>query len=426
MDKFTTGTVLIVDDVELLVIGSVTYRPKEPPHHEWIEYRLLSTEKKEYWLSIDEYNEEYSVSWPTELHNGQVDHKWHKVDEGIEIVVETKGDVDAYLGEEAEYIEYEDITEEEILSVEIWRCGTEVSKGYYLDSDEIIKNGYKGIRSREKFYNKEGITLRTIAQYFLAFLITMLFFDPYLLYSVIDLGDETYEVLSSISTTVEANAVRSANDHFKNSNDYKYLTSISGNQNQKADVYQALISDQSPKIEKLQALEKNLKEANQLTAKQANIKTDVVIDYLVKDLIITLNATGNELLKPEVVTANKDENGLTVGLLTGREYCLFYHPEDESNKVYVQVSRREFNYSTDVKPYHASRSTHNWYLAHYFSTAFQSDAVRLSSVPSAYNLYNGPIVKDLGNGYYDVYSSDIRQSSIMNRDSSSGGINKGK
>ena len=60
---------------------------------------------------------------------------YHKVDEGREIVRQYSGNVDVDLGEAALFSEYEDPTEERIISVETWSDGTEWSTGHYLDED---------------------------------------------------------------------------------------------------------------------------------------------------------------------------------------------------------------------------------------------------------------------------------------------------
>ncbi|HBR04691.1 MAG TPA: DUF4178 domain-containing protein, partial [Lachnospiraceae bacterium] len=43
-----------------------------------------------------------------------------------------------------------------------------------------------------------------------------------------------------------------------------------------------------------------------------------------------------------------------------------------------------------------------------------------------YTSYSGDTVHNIGNGYFDSYSSSVRQSSINSRNSSSGGVSSGK
>ena len=56
-------------------------------------------------------------------------------------VVSVMGNVDVVVGDEVSFEEYEDRTEEKIISVEHWDDGTEYSSGYYLDSWEFGREG---------------------------------------------------------------------------------------------------------------------------------------------------------------------------------------------------------------------------------------------------------------------------------------------
>ena len=121
------------------------------------------------------------------------------------------------------------------------------------------------------------------------------------------------------------------------------------------------------------------------------------------------------------VTQEDDMADATIAIVTDKEYCLIYHPEDDASLVYVQISNRKYNYASDNSPYKSSSSTTRWYRSHYYSSSYSSDSSTYKSTPSAYSSYGGDTIHDIGNGYYDSYSSSVRQSSINSRKSSSGG-----
>lgn len=379
----------MADEKMYNVIGYVVYSCIET-NDTWIEYRMLSQSNEETWLSIDEKNQEYSLSWPSYIKDGQIGPEWHKVDEGTQIVIEYAGDVDVDPGETGEFIEHEDDTEEKILSVEIWEEGSEISEGFYLDEDEITGLGVNGTQGS----GCKGC------------LGMVLFFALFLV------------VFSLASGFLDRSM--SAYNYFKSSPTYVYVTSITGSEKQKAHIFESIANENSFQIREVKNLEREMENANELNAKYKKKEiSDPMIDYLVKDLLVHTN------LNIEYITENKETKD-SVAVLTKQEYCLFYHPEGEPHKIYVQVSDRKFNYSSNIKPYLASMALNSWYRSNYYSSAYSYDASRWSSIPSSYDMYDGPIVKDLGNGYYDVYSNDVKQSSVRHRESMGGGHSAGK
>ena len=131
---FAVGNRLLVDGDDYKVVGKILYR-NENDGMTWTEYRMLKCSSgSEYWLSVDDYYREYSISKVVHLANIK---GYHEVDSGTEVVVQRWGDVDVDAGERAGFTEYEDDTEEKILSYEFWSDGKEISKGYYLDENEI-------------------------------------------------------------------------------------------------------------------------------------------------------------------------------------------------------------------------------------------------------------------------------------------------
>lgn len=373
---FKIGTKLIVDGMDCRVTGYVVYCNKDDYDNEWTEYRL-DTDEGEHWLSWDDVYNEYSLSWPSRLEAGnKIPTKWRKVDEGVQVVVARGGDVDVDMGESCPFVEFEDETEEETFSLELWEEGTEVSEGYYLDREEIeVVGGDDTVGAQSA---KKGINfLILMVMIFLGFLSECEGdFD-------IHFGSGSSALPKIlISEYMESNVLN-----------YEYVTSITGNESNKAKVYQ-YVDPLNPSV-------------------TTNLVTEDVIRGIGGDT--------------EVVTVNEEDmSDGSVSILTKEEYALIYYPEGESSTVYVQVSDRKYNYTSDQQPYRSRASTNSWYRRHYYSSGYKSDASKWSSTPSSYQTYDGPIVQDLGNGYFDVYSNNIRQSNVQQRSSDGGGISGGK
>lgn len=351
------GSILNVDGLEAHVIGWIRYKNTHDGNKTWTEYRL-KTNKGERWLSIDEVYKEYSISWPANGIRGKVGPEWHEVDKGHQVVVAHQGDVDVDNGEAADFVEFEDKTEEKTLSVETWSDGTEYSLGEYLDLDEIKIIGYKKPKNPNTF----------------AYLMVFAFIAVYMLIDVIGI------IMS---------APKSVSKYLKSDAKYEYVTSITGNEKQKADVYQYM---------------------------------DVIVttDNVAKDIIKGIEGY------TESVTQKDDLEDSDIAIVTKKEYCLIYHDEEDPEKILVQVSNRKYNYTSDNTPYKSSSSTSHWYRSHYYSSSYSSDSGTFSHTPSAYTSYSGDTIHNIGNGYFDSYSSSVKQSSINARNSSSGGLGGGK
>ena len=355
---YSIGSKLQIRDLECKVVGFIEYANVNDGYKRWKEYRL-STNKGEFWLSVDDVYHEYSMSFPANDIRGNIGPEWHKVDEGTQVVMSRGGNVDVDNGERAGFAEFEDASEEKTLSVEIWEDGTEYSYGYYIEPDEIIYIGYdKAAASRAS----GGGNVKRVILAFIA--IWVLGVIPQLLSGLFG-------------------GSHSMKKYVSKSSNYEYVTSITGNQKQKADVYKYIISDTT--------------------------------DNVARNIIDGIDGY------TESVTQKDDVSNDTIAILTKKEYCLIYHPEGQEDVVYVQVSGRKYNYTSDNDPYRSSSSNAKWYHSHYYSTGYTTDSSSYSSTPSAYKTYSGDTIHNVGNGYFDSYSSSVRQSSINSRNSSSGG-----
>jgi len=349
------GTKLNVDGLDASVIGYIEYANPADNNNRWREYRLR-TPKGERWLSIDDVYKEYSISWAANNVQGNIGPEWHKVDEGRQVVVASSGDVDVDYGESANFVEFEDATEEKILSAEIWSDGTEYSMGYYLDPNEIAITGYEKPKNSKK----------TIG------ILACILWGVLILLSILS---TVFEDSILFTTTVE--------QYVSNSASYQYVTSITGNEKQKANIYE-FIPPQT---------------------------TDAVAMNIIDGV------EGNT----ESITQKDETSDQEIAIVTKKEYVLIYHPEDEPDKVYVQVSNRKYNYTSDNAPYKISATNANWYRSHYYSSSYSSDSGSFKSMPSAYSTYSGDTIHNIGNGYFDSYSGSVRQASINSRRSSDGG-----
>ncbi len=358
---YKVGTLLRIGSMDAKVIGYIQYVNPQDGGKDWTEYRL-KTNKGECWLSCDDIYQEYSISWPANQVRGQIGPEWHKVDEGVQVVKSYGGDVDVDPGERANFMEYEDDSEDHTLSVEMWSDGTEYSTGEYIEKSDIIETGY------EKPKSSSNSASAKLAIWLIVITSIICLFGPAL---------------------TSSTGGRDMSKYLKNSSYFVYETSITGNEKQTATVYRY---DYSPAT------------------------TDDVAMRIIDGI------EG----KTESVTQKDDITDAEIAILTKKEYCLIYHPEGEEGSVFVQISDRKYNYTSDNEPYKSSAADSHWYRSHYHSSSYAKDASTFKKSASAYSMYDGDTIHNIGNGYFDSYSNSVRQASINNRSSDGGGLSSGK
>lgn len=360
--NYAVGDILRVDGDVYEIIGKIAYRNRND-NCTWMEYRLYSQNmRREKWLSCDDIYQEYSISETT----GNVStNGYHEVDRGTEEVTGAWGSVDVEIGDWADFTEFEDVTEEKIISWEVWDDGKEVSVGYYLDPDEIQKIGEGRTVSRGGYGSSGGKSINSVT----FFCVIGIFIVAGVCMSCLP------EYFKSITTIAK---------YLKKEASYIYVTSITGDKGEKADVY----------------------------------KTYGDIDWAAKDIIDAID--GNT----ENVQQNTEDGDESVAILTSREYCLIYTSED--GDTLIQISTRKYAYYNDDEPYHSNSYTRRYYRGYYYSWGYFSDISDYSSGTSPYSDYSGDTVD--GNYYdtYNEYSDSVRQSSINARSSSGGGTSSGK
>lgn len=374
--NFAVGDRLLVDGEVCDVVGSISYRNRND-NSMWMEYRLISQKTgREKWLSYDEEFREYSVS---EVTGSASTAGFHEVDRGREEVMGAWGDVDVEIGDAADFVEFEDVTEEKIISWETWDDGLEVSTGYYLDENEVSRigqsDGRYGGGNQYGGGNTYGTNRRPGRKKAGG--------SGVLLLICILIGFFGGPIVSMI-ISITSQQTPSISKYLKESPVYNYVTSITGSQNEKADVYET-VGD---------------------------------IDWTAKDIIDAVDG------KTVDVQQNTEEGDGTVAILTKKEYCLIYTSED--GDTLVQISTRKYAYYNDDDPYRSDTRTRRYYRGFYYSRGYDSDASSYSTGSSPYDGYTGDVVGSSGTDTYSSYSDSVRQASVDSRYSSGGGTSSGK
>lgn len=393
--EYNVGTILRADGELYKIIGKIQYKNIDD-NCRWLEYRLKKiTDGSEVWLSVDEAYDEYSVSHAAD--NVSLDG-YKKVDEGTQEVVAVWGRADVSVGDRASFTEYEDASEEKIISEEVWDDGREVSVGYYLDWNEVApednpqairvaKAAAKTAGTRTKASpagsnnakrtgntggtDKKNTAKKSGAKKSPAVKIIVIIFAVFFGLAFIGMltGDN-----HSIAAYLK-----------DNTSSYAYVTSITGSGKEKADVYRAVSNS---------------------------------MDMAAKDIIRGIEGDTTD------VQQNSEGDDRSIAILTEDEYCLIYTSED--NEVLVQVSSREYAYRSDKTPYHCHAGTYRYYRGFYYTRGYQSDMNSFGSANSSYGNYDGGTVDYNSADEYSTYSSSIRQSSVGSRTSSGGGLSSGK
>lgn len=375
--EFQVGESLIVDGDSYNIVGKIEYR-NNSDNCTWTEYKLLSQGVGiERWLSIDNTYKEYSIS---KVGFGVSTSGYHEVDRGTEVVVGCWGDVDVEVGDKADFVEYEDPTEEKIISTERWDDGEETSTGYYLDEDEIKyassgMGGYSepfavggGFRSAGS-YGKSNFKSKSFS-----LIMTIVIMVVMVLPSMISM-------IRNLSGPAKIDKELSKSTLFT------YVSSITGTGKEKANIYRA-----------------------------SEVYT---IDDTFQWIIQTIEG------ETEDVQKNTEDGDDSIAILTKKEYCLIY--KSEEGHILVQVSPRKFNYTTDSDVYHARRGARRYYRRYYYSRGLAYDNVRYKKSNSAYSSFDDTSLgTNSSTDSYQSYSNSIRQQAIARRASEGGGLSSGK
>ena len=360
---FQLGDVLNISGTEYKIIGKITYC-NSVDGAMWDEYRMLSVSgRKEAWLSIDDVYHEYSISFVVRSINPV---GYHQVDTGVEKVISASGDVDVDPGESAYFTEYEDASENNIISEEKWSDGAEYSQGYYIEPGQIVYE-------RSEQY-KSSKNLSSGCAGIVVFLVVIGIILVIALPTIIPWIGNTF-------------FTKSITSYLEEDNKYTYSTSITGKEQQKADVYK--------------------------------VQAGLTVDDVTKDILNGIK--GNT----ESVQEDTENNGDSVAILTDNEYCLVYI-EDQTENVLVQISDRKYAYTSDNDVYHGTLHSKRYYRRFYYSRGYSSDSGRYNDYSSPYSSYSDSTISYSSTNTYNSYSKSIRQSSIFSRSTSGGGLSSGK
>lgn len=393
---FSEGQILSIEGTRYRVTGGICFRGRSDGSI-WTEYRLekIGAVGSVRWLSVDSIYQEYAVY--TQFSDGRgfdaasIDREgYRQADAGQGIVTSVFGNVDAEPGDRVDYKEYEDPTEELIISVEHWEDETEYSRGYYLDVQDICAegegSGQSGLNQSglnrpgsdplepgqlgpdDPAYrrNEGGMAGQGVWKPVLS--VSLFLLIPVIIIGIVRMGSGKMVIAK----------------YLKENTQFSYETSITSdlNQKEKADVYTTFLS----------------------------------VDEAAKAVIEAVE--GNT----ESVQAADEEK--SVAILTKTEYCLVYQGTD--SKTRVQISSRAYVYQSTNTPYRSSPHTHAYYRGFYFSRGWSSDRNRYKKAASGYDGYTGNGVELDTLDTYHSYSNSIRQSSVNSRRSSGGGIRSGK
>ena len=372
--RFSRGDILSIQSVGYVVVGGITYRNMADGNC-WDEYRVRKLETSaEAWLSIDDVFREYSITLVTGSSRPSLSG-YHIVDQGREVVVDTMGRVDVDRGDAAMFTEYEDVTEENIISEERWDDGAEYSRGHYIDWEEIcyIRHDDSAADAAEKMDRKNTRIVGAI--------LVLVFMLPFL-GSILGFLANNIHLSQSISHYLK----KASKDTLVQ---YSYVTSITGETGQKADVYKAGAA--------------------------------YTIDFVAQDIITAIEGDTEYVQKDD--EAGDGEEG-SVAILTKKEYCLVYPSED--NEVLIQVSNRKYAYTDDSYPYRSNRHSRRYYRRFYYSTGYSSDSSKYRKYSSSYSSFDDTSISYSNSNSLNTYSGTVRQDSINRRKSDGGGLSSGK
>lgn len=370
---FNVGDTIKADGSDYIVEGLIVFI-NEADNLKWTEYKIRQlSSRKVKWLSVDNDYEEYAIYTQAGSKKGFSESEilskgFKEADFGKANVISFAGNVDVENGDWVRYREFEDISEENIISIEEWEDETEYSTGYYLDENEITKvasaNNNASYGNKNNFNNKES---NGVFKRFLAFILILMLFP----------------VVGFLVPKIFINKDKIA-DYLSSSGLFTYTTSITSdlNNNEKADVYSTALS----------------------------------VEEAAKSVIDCVNGDVEDIQE-------NAEDG-TVGIMTKYEYCLVY--TDTENQTLAQISQRSYVYSSTNNPYRSTNTTARYFRRHYYTIGYSSDSSRYKKYTSGYDNYDDGYIDTDSNNKYKTYSNSVRQSSVNSRTSSGGGTSSGK
>ncbi|MBR3315153.1 MAG: DUF4178 domain-containing protein [Atopobiaceae bacterium] len=400
---FDVGNDLSIQGVRYLILGSILYEDRAQGD-EWEEYRLLNHEKRtESWLSYDTGNEEYEMSFAVSTPTPP--EGFTLVDSGTQVVRGCGGDVDVDQGETAQYETWEDAEGEHTYSVERWSDETEYSRGMYVQPTDIMDLG----PSPDARRSKKGAGVFGVVCALCLGLFALIFAG---IGSIDGKYTDVNKLLSADSlnyTLVEDSDAASSPTPESGSNDVTVYTT------------QMSVDDASKDII-------NKLEGNVTSAKEDDDKRTVAILTNNEYVLVYEDAgeDGMAIDDTEDPDASKDSDDAAASQASAPADDAAAETKPALGRTLVQVSSRQYAYSTDRRPYHSRYHSYLWYRLFYRARAFSEDNKKYMNSESSYSNYNGETSVDSSSSSYETYADSIRQQSAAAKSSSGGGTSHGK
>ena len=415
--EFNYGDTLRIRNDLYTILGKIKY--EDDYGDTWFEYKLLKhVGEDEYWLSWDEIRNEYQFTKPC----GRMSTDGMKlVDSGRERVRGVWGDVDVDTSDSADYEEYETESGASTFSIEVWDDETEYSQGFYISKDyvtldtdtefsEVIQK-----RMKQQRYKKWLYPAFWMIVIFLAYTPDL---DIHMWHNVRAFFNHPY----------------TASEYIKdNPSRYTYVTSITGTNNLKSDIYQSSLNLDETTQDIIKGLDG---EVERVTQDGNTAFTDITDDNISVASKYQSEQQGMQKVPTETVT-----------LLTKYEYITVYISTD--NTVLVRIESREaaYNHNNDGG-YRSSARSYWFYRNSYWYNGYGQDETKYksSSTYTDYDPTKNPYKSDYSTGHgagttdaarlskannysyspYESYATSIRNGSSGSRGGYSGGTSSGK
>ena len=451
--NFVVGHDISVKGVKYLVLGSILYKDRQQGD-EWEEYRLRnSNDESEWWLSFDTGNDEYEMSFM--VGRSRPPAGFSRVDSGTQVVRIRYGSVDVDNGETARYETWEDAAGVHTFSVERWSDGTEYSRGMYVERADIQDLGpspdAKSV-SKASSGSGSGINGGCFSRFVTVLVGCWILWTLWMLVSMflsgehnyatnlcalLD-GDSTYMVVEEaydssqpdVKTYATSRSVAAATNNIikKLEGNVRHVRGNDNNQtvalltdNEYILVYQDAGEDGLGVDEERNDVEGSTKTpaTGSEDAASAGDSTNSVTTW---DMIQSRADDGAQA--PEDTSAQDSASAESATEAAAAETA---DSETNGERTLVQVSSREYAYTTDRRPYHARYSSYLWYRRFYRAIAYSGDKESFKGTESSYSHYTGETAIDSATtSSYEFYANSIRQESMGTKRSSDGGTSYGK
>lgn len=415
--EFNYGDMLRIKNDLYTILGKIIY--EDDYGDAWFEYKLLKHDgEDEYWLSWDEIRNEYQFTKPC----GRMSTDGMKlVDSGRERVRGVWGDVDVDTSDSADYEEYETESGASTFSIEVWDDETEYSQGFYISKDyvtldtdtefsEVIQKRMKKQRYKKWLYPAFWMVVIFIA------------YAP-------DLDIHMWHNVRAFF-----NHPYTASEYIKdNPSRYTYVTSITGTNNLKSDIYQSSLTIDETTQDIIKGLDG---EVERVTQDGNTAFTEITDDNISVASKYQSEQQGTQTIPTETVT-----------LLTKYEYITVYISTDKTVLVRIESREAAYNHNNDGG-YRSSARSYWFYRNSYWYNGYGQDETKYksSSTYTDYDPTKNPYKSDYSTGHgagtsdaarlskannysyspYESYATSIRNGSFGSRGGYSGGTSSGK